>query len=106
MFCCNTAIYYHCIASFDNISLEFCCLLDGEAEEKEQSKSQEDIYTEESIYKKFTGTEDNKIMPEFHKVEWDQKMSVLSKLKDERLKYFGKKLIYMDTSILIIYINC
>ncbi len=67
-----------------------------EAEEKEQSRSQEDIYTEESIYKKFTGTEDNKIMPEFHKVEWDQKMSVLSKLKDERLKYFGKKLIYME----------
>ncbi|MDA9624107.1 exodeoxyribonuclease I [Pelagibacteraceae bacterium] len=67
-----------------------------EAEEKEQLRSQEDIYTEESIYKKFTGTEDNQIMPEFHKVEWDQKMSVLSKLKDERLKYFGKKLIYME----------
>jgi len=67
-----------------------------EAEEKEESRSQEDIYTEESIYKKFTDTEDNKIMPEFHKVEWDQKMSVLSKLKDERLKYFGKKLIYME----------
>ena len=37
-----------------------------EVEEKEQSKSQEDLYNEESIYAKFTTAEDNKIMPEFH----------------------------------------
>ena len=67
-----------------------------ETEEKEQSKSQEDIYVEESIYKKFTPTEDNKIMPEFHSVNWDKKLSIISKFKDERLKYFGKKLLYME----------
>ena len=63
-----------------------------EANEKAQSKSQEDVYNEESIYTKFTSTEDNKLMPEFHKVDWDKKLFVLSKFKDERLKYFGKKL--------------
>ena len=68
----------------------------SEVEEKEQSKSQEDLYNEESIYAKFTSTEDNKIMPEFHSVEWDKKLSILSKFKDERLQYFGKKLIYME----------
>ena len=47
----------------------------SEVEEKEQSKSQEDLYNEESIYAKFTSTEDNKIMPEFHKVDWDEKLS-------------------------------
>ena len=67
-----------------------------EAEEKEQSKSQEDTYNEESIYTKFTSTEDNKIMPEFHSVDWDKKQSILSKFKDERLKYFGKKLTYTE----------
>ena len=68
----------------------------SEAEEKEQSKSQEDLYNEESIYTKFTSTEDNKIMPEFHTAEWDKKLSILSKFKDERLQYFGKKLLYME----------
>ena len=67
-----------------------------EFKEKENSKSQEDLYEEESIYTKFTTTEDNKIMPEFHSANWDKKLSVLSKFKDERLKYFGKKLLYME----------
>ena len=67
-----------------------------ESEEKEQSKSQEDLYEEESIYTKFTTSEDNKIMPEFHSVNWDKKLSIISKFKDERLKYFGKKLLYME----------
>ena len=35
-------------------------------------------------------------MPEFHIVNWDKKLSVISKFKDERLKYFGKKLLYME----------
>jgi len=68
----------------------------SEIEEKEQSKSQEDLYNEESIYAKFTTAEDNKVMPEFHSVEWDKKLSVISKFKDERLQYFGKKLLYME----------
>jgi exodeoxyribonuclease I len=66
-----------------------------EAEEKEQSKSQEDVYNEESI-NSFINPEDNKLMPEFHKVDWDKKLIILSKFKDERLKYFGKKLLYME----------
>ena len=70
-------------------------LLD-EAEEKEQTKSQEDIYEEESIYTKFTSPEDNKMMPEFHEAEWDKKFSILSKFKDERLHYFGRRLIYEE----------
>jgi len=68
----------------------------SEAEEKEQSKSQEDLYNEESIYAKFTTPEDNNIMPEFHSTDWDKKLQVISKFKDERLQYFGKKLLYME----------
>ena len=60
------------------------------------SKSQEDIFTEESIYTKLTSTEDNNLMPEFHKIGWNEKLSFLSKFKDERLKYLGRKLMYME----------
>ena len=68
----------------------------SEVEEKERNKSQEDLYIEESIYAKFTTAEDNKVMPEFHSAEWEKKLSVISKFKDERLQYFGKKLLYME----------
>jgi len=71
-------------------------ILQEEAEEKEQTKSQEDIYEEESIYTKFTSNEDNKIMPEFHKADWNKKLSILDKIKDERLHYFGRRLIYEE----------
>ena len=67
-----------------------------EVDEKAQTKSQEDLYNEESIYAKFTSSEDNKIMPEFHSVNWEKKLNVISKFKDERLQYFGKKLLYME----------
>ena len=68
----------------------------SEVEEKEHTKSQEDLYNEESIYAKFTSAEDNKIMPEFHTADWNKKLSIISKFKDERLKYFGKKLLYVE----------
>ena len=63
-----------------------------EVQEKDQFKSQEDIYPEESIYEKFTSAEDNNIMQKFHSAPWNEKLPILSKFKDERLQYFGKKL--------------
>jgi exodeoxyribonuclease-1 len=77
-------------------------ILQDEAEEKEQTKSQEDVYEEESIYTKFTSAEDNRIMPEFHKAEWDKKLLVLGKFKDERLHYFGRRLIYEEKPELLL----
>ena len=71
-------------------------VLREEVEEKEQTKSQEDIPVEESIYKKFTSSEDNNLMRNFHETAWDKKFNVLEKFKDERLKYFGHKLIYRE----------
>ena len=71
-------------------------ILKEEVEEKEQTKSQEDIPVEESIYRKFTPLEDNKLMNNFHEVDWDKKFGALDKFKDERLKYFGNKLIYRE----------
>ena len=61
----------------ENVSL----ILREEAEEKEQSKSQEDIYEEESIYLRRTPNEDNKVMTSFHKAEWDEKRKEKTTLK-------------------------
>ena len=35
-------------------------------------------------------------MPEFHSVNWDKKLIVISKFKDERLQYFGKNFIWKN----------
>ena len=71
-------------------------ILDYEATEKKDLESQENVYAEESIYKKFTTKEDNAIMPIFHKADWKEKFLILQKFKDERLRYFGKKILYEE----------
>ena len=71
-------------------------ILDHEAREKQDFDSQEEVYAEESIYKKFTTKEDNAIMPAFHKADWKEKFLVLQKFKDERLRYFAKKILYEE----------
>ena len=72
-------------------------ILDDNAREKQELDSQIDVYAEESIYIKFTSDHDNKLMPEFHKADWKDKFSVLQKFKDERMQYFGKKIIYEES---------
>ena len=72
-------------------------ILDDEARERQQLDSQLDVYPEESIYKKFAPDHDNKLMPEFHKANWKDKFSVLQRFKDERMQYFGKKILYEES---------
>ena len=79
-----------------NFANKVSSILDDDVREKQDLDSQLDIYPEESIYKKFTTSEDNAIMPEFHKADWKDKFSVIQKFKDERLKYFGKKILYEE----------
>ena len=66
------------------------------AEEKEQSKSQEDIYAEQSIYRKFTSNKDTALFPAWHASPWNEKLKLLDKFDDERLVAFGKKIIYQE----------
>ena len=67
------------------------------AEEKEQSKSQEDILAEESIYQKFTPNKDTAMFPKWHSASWKDKLIMLDKFEDERLIGFGKKIIYQES---------
>ena len=66
------------------------------AEEKEQLKSQEDIYPEESIYTKFTSNKDTSLFSSWHVASWKDKLKLLDKFDDERLVGFGKKIIYQE----------
>tara|TARA_B100001179_G_scaffold129830_1_gene93083 strand:- start:480 stop:998 length:519 start_codon:yes stop_codon:yes gene_type:complete len=70
-------------------------ILRDEAEEKAETKSQEDLYEEETVYK-FPPAEDNKILPGFHEAAWDKKLPYLQKFKDKRFQYFGKKILYQE----------
>tara|TARA_B100000965_G_C19236612_1_gene602476 strand:- start:27 stop:668 length:642 start_codon:yes stop_codon:yes gene_type:complete len=80
----------------ENFSKKILTALREIAEEKEQSKSQEDIYAEESIYKKFTSNKDTALFPSWHAAPWKEKLKLLDKFDDERLIGFGKKIIYQD----------
>jgi len=84
------------IQNNEDFASKVSTVLDDEAREKQDFDSQEEIYAEESIYKKFTTKEDNAIMPSFHKADWKEKFLVLQKFKDERLRYFGKKILYEE----------
>ena len=66
------------------------------AEEKEQSKSQEDIYAEESIYAKFTSNKDTALFSSWHEAPWKEKLNLLDKFDDDRLVGFGKKIIFQE----------
>ncbi len=66
------------------------------AEEKEQLKSQEDIYAEESIYTKFTSNKDTALFSAWHAASWKDKLKLLDKFDDKRLLGFGKKIIYQE----------
>ena len=67
------------------------------AEEKEQTKSQEDISAEESIYQRFTPNKDTALFPKWHSASWKDKLVMLDKFEDERLVAFGKKIIYQES---------
>ncbi len=73
------------------------------AEEKAQSKSQEDIYAEESIYNKFTSSKDTALFPAWHAASWQGKLKLLDKFEDERLLGFGKKIIYQEAPQVLPY---
>ena len=80
-----------------NFANKVSSILDDAAREKQDLDSQSDIYPEESIYNQFTTSYDNKIMPEFHKADWKDKFSIIQKFKDERMRYFGKKILYEES---------
>ena len=78
-------IYSYYNNNFDNNNLE----------------SQEDIYTEETIYKKFLDNYDNTLLREFYNSNWQDKVKLINKFKDERLIYFAELLLFEENPELL-----
>ncbi len=84
------------IKNNEKFSINILAALREIAEEREQSKSQEDIYAEESIYTKFTSNKDTALFSAWHAASWKDKLKLLDKFEDKRLVGFGKKIIYQE----------
>ena len=80
-----------------NFKLLLSTLLKEEHETTSDFESQEEIQAEESLYKGgFFSNSDKQIMEKFHKSEWDERLSICDSFNDERLFYFGMRLIFEE----------
>ena len=66
------------------------------AEEKEQTKTQEDLLPEETLYEKFISNKDTALFKTWHNSSWEDKLRLLDKFQDKRCSWFGQKIIYQE----------
>ncbi len=66
------------------------------AEEKEQTKTQEDLLPEETLYEKFIPNKDTALFKTWHSSSWEEKLRLLDKFQDKRCSWFGQKIIYQE----------
>ena len=72
-------------------------LLQEEFDKNNSFDSQEEILAEESLYKGgFFSNADKQLMNKFHKSEWSEKLKICDDFDDERLFYFGMRLLYEE----------
>ena len=68
-----------------------------EANEKEALDSSIGLLPEDTMYLYgFPNDDEKKVMNEFHKVDWSEKLKVAEKFKDERYKYFAELYLYNE----------
>ena len=66
------------------------------ADEKEQTKTQEDLLPEETLYEKFIPNKDTALFKTWHSSSWEDKLKLLDKFQDKRCSWFGQKIIYQE----------
>ena len=65
-------------------------------EDKEQTKTQEDLLPEETLYEKFIPNKDTALFKNWHSSSWEDKLRLLDKFQDKRCAWFGQKIIYQE----------
>ncbi len=65
-------------------------------EEKEQTKTQEDLLPEDTLYEKFIPNKDTALFKTWHSSSWEDKLRMLDKFEDKRCSWFGQKIIYQE----------
>ena len=88
----------HQIRNSENLCQNIQTLLREIADEKEQTKPQEDILPEESLYNKFVSNKDTALFSTWHIASWKEKFKLLEKFSDPRCNWFGQKIIYQEAS--------
>ena len=68
------------------------------AEEKEKSKSQNVML--KKVFIKIYVEKGHRFIPAWHNAPWKDKLKLLDKFDDERMRSFGKKIIYQETDVL------
>lgn len=58
-------------------------------------------HIEERIYNGFPGPSDELRMEAFHGASWRERLSIVDRLEDERLRWFGLRLIYFEARSLL-----
>ncbi len=53
-------------------------------------------HVEKQIYDGFTTKSDERLLDQFHEVDWSQRYAIVEKLQDLRLKVLGIRLIYLE----------
>ena len=65
-------------------------------DEKEQTKTQDDLLPEETLYEKFIPNKDTALFKTWHSSSWEDKLRMLDKFQDKRCSWFGQKIIYQE----------
>jgi exodeoxyribonuclease I len=53
-------------------------------------------HAEERLYDGFPGPQDEARMVEFHHADWTERLAIIQSLDDERLRFFGLRLLYFE----------
>ncbi len=86
----------HLVRSSENFCKNIQIIHREAAEEKEQTKTQEDLLPEETLYEKFIPNKDTALFKTWHSASWEDKLRLLDKFQDKRCSWFGQKIIYQE----------
>ncbi len=86
----------HLVRNSENFCKNIQTIHREAAEEKEQTKTQEDLLPEETLYEKFIPNKDTALFKTWHSSSWEDKLRMLDKFTDKRCSWFGQKIIYQE----------
>jgi len=68
----------------------------GEALSKRFPEEEPSPYVEKRIYDGFVGREDERIMSEFHRLDWEKRVELCDRFNDPRLDEISRRLLYFE----------
>ena len=82
----------HLVRNSENFCKNIQIINREAAEEKEQTKTQEDLLPEETLYEKFIPNKDTALFKSWHSSSWEDKLRLLDKFQDKDVVGLDKKL--------------